>query len=101
MARRSWQAGSEELAARGGRAPQLGLIDGGQGLRGAVEQTWPQATTQRCTVHKLRNLLTITPRRHDELRADYHAIVRAEDGAAAQRASTAFCRKWRRPVPAR
>ena len=33
-------------------------------------------------------------RLHDELRADYHAIVMAEDGAAAQRASTAFCRKW-------
>jgi transposase-like protein len=53
------------------------------------------AAIQRCTVHKLRNLLTTAPRRlHDELCADYHAIVMAEDGAAAQRGATAFCRKW-------
>jgi putative transposase len=77
------------------RAPQLCIIDGGKGLRTAVEQTWPQAAIQRCTVHKLRNLLTTAPKRlHDELRADYHAIVMAEDGAAARRAYTAFGRKW-------
>ena len=91
----AWQAVCEDLAARGVRAPQLCIIDGGKGLRAAVERTWPGAAIQRCTVHKLRNLLTTAPRRlHDELRADYHAIVMAEDGAAAQRASMASCRKW-------
>jgi transposase-like protein len=91
----AWEALCEDLAARGVRAPHLCIIDCGKGLRAAVERTWPGAAIQRCTVHKLRNLLTTAPRRlHDELRADYHAIVMAEDGAAAQRASTAFCRKW-------
>jgi len=91
----AWQAVCEDLVARGARAPQLCIIDGGKGLRAAVERTWPGAAIQRCTVHKLRNLLTTAPRRlHDELRADYHAIVMAEDGAAAQRASMASCRKW-------
>jgi putative transposase len=53
-------------------------------LRAAVERTWPQAAIQRCTVHKLRNLLTAAPQRlHDDVRADYHAIIGAEDGAAA------------------
>jgi len=51
-------------------------------------------------VHKLPNLLTAAPRRlHDELRADYHAIVEAEDGAAARRAYTAFVRKWETSCP--
>jgi putative transposase len=91
----AWEAVGEDLAARGVRAPQLCIMDGSKGLRAAVEQTWPAAAIQRCTVHKLRNLLTTAPKRlHDELRADYHGIVMAEDGAAARRAYTAFCRKW-------
>jgi putative transposase len=62
----AWQAVCEDLAARGVRVPQLCIIDGCKGLRAAVEQTWPQAAIQRCTVHKLRNLLTTAPRRlHD------------------------------------
>jgi transposase-like protein len=41
------------------------------GSWGPVEQTWPPAAIQRCTVHKLRNLLTTAPKRlHYELRAD-------------------------------
>jgi putative transposase len=91
----AWAAACEDLAARGVRAPQLCIIDGGKGLRAAVERTWPAAAIQRCTVHKLRNLLTHAPRRlHDELRDDYHAIVFAEDGAAARRAYLAFVKKW-------
>ena len=77
----AWTAVCEDLAARGVRAPQLCVLDGSKGLRAAVERTWPTVAIQRCTVHKLRNLLTHAPRRlHDELRADYHAIVFAEDG---------------------
>ena len=73
-----------------------------KGLRAAVQQTWPQAEIQRCTVHKLRNLLTTAPRRlHDELRADYHAIVWAEDAAGARRAYAAFCQKWGKACPRR
>jgi putative transposase len=96
----AWAAVCEDLAARGVRAPQLCIIDGGKGLHAAVERTWPAAVIQRCTVHKLRNLLTHAPRRlHDELRDDDHAIVFAEDGAAARRAYLAFLKKWTKGCP--
>jgi transposase-like protein len=96
----AWAAVCEDLAARGVRVPQLCVLDGGKGLRAAVERTWPAAAIQRCTVHKLRNLLTHAPRRlHDELRDDYHAIVFAEDGAAARRAYLAFMKKWTKGCP--
>jgi transposase-like protein len=96
----AWAAVCEDLAARGVRAPQLCVLDGGKGLRAAVERTWPMAAIQRCTVHKLRNLLTHAPRRlHDELRDDYHAIVFAEDGATARRAYLAFVKKWTKGCP--
>jgi transposase-like protein len=96
----AWAAVCEDLAARGVRAPQLCILDGGKGLRAAVERTWPAAAIQRCTVHKLRNLLTHAPRRlHDALRDDYHAIVFAEDGAAARRAYLAFIKQWTKGCP--
>jgi putative transposase len=96
----AWTAACEDLAARGVRAPQLCVLDGSKGLRAAVERTWPAAAIQRCTVHKLRNLLTHAPRRlHDELRDDYHVIVFAEDGGAARRAYTAFVKKWGKGCP--
>lgn len=96
----AWAVVCEDLAARGVRAPHLCIIDGSKGLRAAVQQTWPGAAIQRCTVHKLRNLLTAAPRRlHEELRADYHAIVWAADAAGARRAYTAFCRKWGKSCP--
>jgi putative transposase len=96
----AWAAVCEDLAARGVRAPQLCILDGGKGLRAAVERTWPAAAIQRCTVHKLRNLLTHAPRRlHDALRDDYHAIVFAEDGAAARRAYLAFIKTWTKGCP--
>ena len=82
------------------RAPQLCILDGGKGLRAAVERTWPAAAIQRCTVHKLRNLLTHAPRRlHDALRDHDHAIVFAEDGAAARRAYLAFIKQWTKGCP--
>jgi len=96
----AWAAVCEDLAARGVHAPQLCVIDGSKGLRAGVERTWPTVAIQRCTVHKLRNLLTHAPRRlHDELRLDYHAIVFAEDGGAARRAYTAFLKKWSQGCP--
>jgi transposase-like protein len=96
----AWTAVCEDLAARGVRAPQLCVLDVGKGLRAAVERTWPAAAIQRCTVHKLRNLLTHAPRRlHDALRDDYHAIVFAEDGAAARRAYLAFIKQWTKGCP--
>jgi transposase-like protein len=96
----AWAAVCEDLAARGVHTPQLCVIDGAKGLRAAVERTWPAVAIQRCTVHKLRNLLTHAPRRlHDALRDDYHAIVFAEDGAAARRAYLAFIKTWTKACP--
>ena len=39
----AWAAVCEDLAVRGVRVPQLCVLDGGTGLRAAVERTWPAA----------------------------------------------------------
>jgi transposase-like protein len=51
---------------------------------------------QRCTVHKLRNLLGHAPRHlHDELAEDYRDMIYAGTAAEVQTRRDAFLRKWR------
>lgn len=93
----AWEGFLQTMVARGLKRPQLAIIDGNHGLVRALDELWPGLPRQRCVVHKLRNLLSHAPKRlHDEIRADYHAIVYAESAEAMRAAYDAFLRKWRR-----
>jgi len=91
----SWKGVVENLRDRNLRAPQLMVADGNKGLLRALGETWSQADIQRCTKHKLENLLAKAPKHcHEELKRDYRDIVYAEDLKAAQKAYDVFCTKW-------
>ena len=61
---------------------------------------WPEALLQRCTKHKLENLLSKAPKHcHEELKRDYGAITHADGREAAEKAYHAFVRKWEKLVP--
>ena len=93
----SWTAIVQGLAKRGLPAPELVIVDGNPGLCRAVRETWPGVDVQRCTKHKLENLLAKAPQHcHGELKRDYQAITHAEDAAAARSAYQAFLAKWRK-----
>jgi transposase-like protein len=93
----AWKGVLEDLVRRGLQRPKLAVIDGGPGLSSAIELTWPGIEKQRCTVHKLRNLFSHAPDSlHEEIKTDYHAIVYADDEAAARLAYDAFVKKWRK-----
>jgi putative transposase len=52
--------------------------------------------TQRCTVHKHRNLLAHAPERlHGEITADYTDMIYAERASEIETRRRAFLRKWR------
>jgi transposase-like protein len=96
----AWQGLVEGLSARGLRPPKLCIVDGNPGLRGAIEQSWPKALVQRCTVHKLRNLQRKAPAHALEaIKEDYHRIVYADSLDEAHKAHAAFVRKWKKPCP--
>jgi transposase-like protein len=98
--REAWRGLLANLTARGLNAPKLSIVDGNPGLRGAIERSWPRALVQRCTVHKLRNLLRKAPAHAvEEIKADYHRIVYAASLAEARKACAAFVRKWKKPCP--
>ena len=95
-----WSGFVDGLISRGLRRPSLVIMDGNKGLRGAVEERWPGVAVQRCTVHKLRNLERYVPRHAiEEMRSDYHRIIRAEGLDEARKAYREFISKWKKLAP--
>jgi len=71
-----WLDFARDLTTRGLRSPALVVADGAPGLWKAVAEAWSKALGQRCTVHKLRNLLSKLPERlHPEVKACYWAAL--------------------------
>ncbi len=96
----AWRCVLDDLLARGLRAPELVIVDGGRGLEAALASLWSDIPVQRCTVHKERNLLSHAPKQlHDEIKADYSDMMYAADAEAARKMRKAFLAKWRRRCP--
>jgi transposase-like protein len=92
----AWRGVLDELIARGLRTPDFLIIDGAAGLERALASLWPTVPTQRCTVHKHRNLLAHAPERlHEEITADYTDMMYAESAGEIETRRRAFLRKWR------
>jgi putative transposase len=92
----AWRAVLDDLVARGLRRPELLLVDGAPGLEKALAAVWDGVPTQRCTVHKHRNLLAHAPERlHDEITADYTDMIYAASPEEITERRHAFLRKWR------
>jgi hypothetical protein len=65
----AWRAVLDDLVRRGLHKPEFLIVDGGSGLEQALVALWGDVPTQRCTVHKHRNLLAHAPQRlHEESR---------------------------------
>ena len=92
----AWRAVLDDLIARGLRRPQFLIVDGAPGLEKALAAIWDDVPTQRCTVHKHRNLLAHAPERlHEEISADYTDMIYAATAAEIEERRRAFLRKWR------
>jgi len=92
----AWRGVLDDLVARGLRSPEFLVIDGAAGLERALAALWPDVPTQRCTVHKHRNLLAHAPDAlHDEISADYTDMVYAGTAKEIEVRRRAFLRKWR------
>lgn len=95
----SWHGFVGDLAKRGMRRPVLLVTDGHAGLK-RTREIWDGIAVQRCTQHKLRNLLSHCPAHaHGELKRDFGAIVGAKDHAAGLAAYDAFLTKWKSLCP--
>ena len=92
----AWRAVLDDLVKRGLRKPEFLIVDGATGLEQALASLWGDVATQRCTVHKHRNLLAHAPQRlHEEISADYNDMIYATSAAEVEQRRRAFIRKWR------
>ncbi|MGH2781395.1 MAG: IS256 family transposase [Thermoleophilaceae bacterium] len=91
-----WLDFARELTKRGLRCPALIVADGAPGLWKAASEAWPAALGQRCTVHKLRNLLAKLPERlHREVKGRYWvALDEAQSPTAAGTALRGLARDY-------
>jgi transposase-like protein len=92
----AWSEVMESLIARNVGRPVLAVIDGNPGLEKALRKAWPTIDIQRCTNHKLWNLLAKAPAHlREELAEDYRRMIYAETAVAVGQARAAFTRKWK------
>jgi putative transposase len=92
----AWRELVQSLVKRNLGTPALAVIDGNPGLRAALRVQWPEIAIQRCTNHKLRNLLAKAPAHlREELAEDYRRMMYAETREAVEQARASFLRKWR------
>jgi putative transposase len=92
----AWRAVLDDLIGRGLRRPAFLIVDGAPGLEKALVAVWDGVPTQRCTVHKHRNLLAHAPERlHEEISADYTDMIYAATPEEIAERRTAFLHKWR------
>jgi putative transposase len=92
----AWRVVLDDLVKRGLRRPEFLMVDGGSGLEQALAGLWGDVPTQRCTVHKHRNLLAHAPQRlHEQVSADYTDMIYAASSGEVEARRRAFIRKWR------
>ena len=92
----AWRAVLDDLTRRGLGKPEFAIVDGAPGLEKALVSLWSDLPIQRCTVHKLRNLIAHAPKKlADEISADYSDMIYADNAAAVAKKRKAFLAKWR------
>lgn len=99
----SWADVLRDLKARGAKKIHLATGDGNLGFWGALREVFPDATEQRCWVHKMANVLDKLPKRKQPegktlLREIYNAPTRAEAEKQIKAFATRFGAAYPRAV---
>lgn len=96
-ARGAWETVFAMLKERGldGSAVKLGIMDGLPGLSEAFVEAFPNARAARCWVHKLRNVMTLVPRRYQaEFKRDWDKVAYASGRSEAETSFAALKGRW-------
>jgi transposase-like protein len=96
-----WLRVLAEIKNRGTADVLMVVCDGLKGLPDAIAAVWPQAVTQTCVVHLLRNSFRYASRRDwDAIAKALRPVYTAPSGAAALDAFAQFAGTWEARYPA-
>jgi putative transposase len=96
-----WWAGLLHQMYRRGLRTQLFIHDGAGGIAQALRWIYPFTKTQRCLVHKIRNILDAisNTKNFQEIKRDFWCVYHADSLPEAQERFRLFCRKWHQIEP--
>jgi len=96
-----WLRVLTEIKNRGTADICIVVCDGLKGLPAAIETVWPQAITQTCIIHLLRNSFRYASKKDwAAIAKDLKPVYTAASEAAALDAFVAFGEKWQQRYPA-
>ena len=98
----SWAAVLRDMKSRGFKAPLLAVGDGALGFWSALGSVdgFQETASQRCWVHKIRNVLDVLPKRlHGEAKGLMHAMMNASSRADADMAKKEFTKTFDAKFP--
>jgi transposase-like protein len=96
-----WMRVLSEIKNRGTQDVCIVVCDGLTGLPAAIEAVWPQAITQTCIVHLLRNSFRYASKKDwAAIAKDLKPVYTAVSESAALDAFAAFSEKWEKRYPA-
>ena len=96
----AWKDLLEDLKQRGVKAIDLWISDGNQAMLNTITKKFPDSARQRCVVHKMDNVLSYVPSKHQEqLKPELKALFYQKDRQAADQAVAAFIEKYRSVYP--
>jgi putative transposase len=96
-----WLRVLSEIKNRGVQDVCIVVCDGLKGLPAAIETVWPQAITQTCVIHLLRNSFRYASKKDwAAIAKDLKLVYTAASESAALDAFVAFSEKWESRYPA-
>lgn len=98
----SWESFLNDLYNRGlvGEKTKLIVVDGGTGLRAALDMVYPHIELQGCWAHKNRNVLKhVRKSDHNIVKSDLKNISHAGSIKEAQMMYRIFVTKWKKDYP--
>jgi putative transposase len=96
----SWKGVLNDLEGRGLKPPALVISDGNPGLLRAVADIWPEVPRQRCTIHRIWNVLARVPKkRQGEIKKALSPIFHAACLEDAKEAARRFVSRYGKELP--
>ena len=93
----SWKGFLEEMRERGLKDPLLIVVDGCPGALKAIEEAFPGVEVQRCTKHRMENVLEkVLKADREEARDDLRKVFYAPTIEHSKEAARLFEKKWRK-----
>ena len=96
----AWEDLLEELKSRGVETVDLWITDGNKAMLNAIDKKFPTSKRQRCIKHKMENVLSYIPKKHqDEVRPELRAIFYQDSREKADQELAAFIAKYENVYP--